>query len=151
MDEETRQEFSKVWQKISELEKMNNKFVEEDVNTSLHVSDALFDIEGELLTVIKVSGNNTEEKTQNITLLTLLGYKERLNKEKVLASEIRRNVAINKIPIENFGTYVNELIPQSILRIGKAKSKQVAYKLTNFGNAKAKELQKEIFKDEQSE
>ena len=93
----------------------------------------------------------TEEKTQNIALLTLLGYKEKLNKEKVLASEIRRNVAINKIPIENFGTYVNELIPHSILRIGKAKSKQIAYKLTNFGNAKAKELQKEIFKNEQSE
>ena len=151
MDEEIKQEFNKILQKISELEKKNNKTMEEEDINSSSISDALFDIEGELVTVLKVVGNNTEEKTQNIALLTLSGYKEKLNKEKVLASEIRRNVAINKIPVENFGTYVNELIPQSILRIGKAKSKQVTYKLTNFGSAKAKELRKEIFKDEQSE
>lgn len=148
MDEVIKQEFNKIWRKISELEKKNNKSIEEGIIKSASVSATLFDIEGESLTVLKVIGKNVKEKTQNIVLLTLLGYKEKFNKEKILASEIKRNVGINKIPIENFGTYVNELIPQSILRIGRAKSKQVTYKLTNFGSAKARELQKEIFKNE---
>lgn len=148
MDEEIRQEFEKIWKKIEELEKKNSKSLENTAPS--HISAALFDIEGESLTVLKVIGKKIEEKTQNVTLLTLWGYKEKLNKEKVLASEIKRNVAVNKIPVENFGTYVNELIPQSVLRIGKAKSKKMSYKLTAFGSAKAKELQKEILENEQS-
>src|SRR3989344_2905275 len=135
MNEELRQELDKIWQKIAELEK-NNKLVV-DIDTPLSGSDSFFDVDGDILTVLKVVGNNTKEKTQNMALLTLLGYKEKLNKEKITASEIKKNVTINKIPVENFATYVNELIPQSILRDGKVGSKHVTYKLTNFGYAKA--------------
>ena len=149
MDEEIRQEFEKIWQKIFELEKKHKK-VNEESSEHIKYSETLFDIEGESLTVLNVIGDKIEEKAQNIALLTLLGYKEKLNTEKVLASEIRRNVAVNKIPVENFGTYINHLIPQSVIRIGKTRSNKVSYKLTAFGLAKAKELQKAIFKNEQS-
>ena len=140
MNEELRQELDKIWQKIAELEKNNKLVVDKGMDTSLSGSDSFFDVDGDILTVLKVVGNNTKEKTQNMALLALLGYKEKLNKEKIMASEIKKNVAINKIPVENFATYVNELIPQSILRDGKIGSKHVTYKLTNFGYAKAKEL-----------
>ena len=149
MNEEIRQEFNKIWQKISELEKESKKINDEN-SVAMKFSENLFDIEGESLTVLHGIGEKIEEKAQNTALLTLLGYKEKLNTEKVLASEIRRNVAVNKIPVENFATYINHLIPQFIIRIGKARSNKVSYKLTAFGLSKAKELQKAIFENEQS-
>src|SRR3989304_1879977 len=69
----------------------------------------IFDLEDRLLTVIQVSGSSPKEKTQNISLLTLLGYKYFLDKGEVSAQEIRRNVGENGIPLENFATYLNEL------------------------------------------
>jgi len=148
MDEEIKREFDKVWQKIFELENRHKKINAEKSDT-IPYSENLFDIEGESLTVLNFIGDKIEEKAQNIALLTLLGYREKLNMEKVLASEIRRNVAINKIPIENFATFINHLIPQSVLRVGKARSNKVSYKLTAFGLAKAKELKKTIIENEQ--
>ena len=148
MDEEIKREFDKIWQKIFELEKKHKK-INAQKPEPITYSENLFDIEGESLTVLNFIGDKIEEKAQNIALLTLLGYREKLSAEKVLASEIRRNVAINKVPVENFATFINHLIPQSVLRVGKARSNKVSYKLTAFGLSKAKELQKTILENEQ--
>ena len=43
-----------------------------------------------------------------------------------------------------FGTWAKELSPQSVIKKGKRGSTKVAYKLTTFGEAKAKNLLKEI-------
>jgi hypothetical protein len=100
----------------------------------------IWDIEGEKLTLLKFVGTGTQEKTKNIALLVLLGYKRKLNQNKVEASEIKRNVGLNGIPTENFAAHIKEMIPQLILRVGKIKSKKLAYRLTPFGEAKAKDV-----------
>lgn len=104
----------------------------------------IFDLEDEILTVIKVNGSNPKEKTQSVSLLTLLGYKYFINKAEVSAQEIRRNVAENAIPLENFATYLNELVPSLIRRKGKARSPKTTYRLMVFGESKAKELIKQL-------
>lgn len=104
----------------------------------------MFDLEDEILTVIKVNGSNPKEKTQSVSLLTLLGYKYFINKAEVSAQEIRRNVAENAIPLENFATYLNELVPSLIRRKGKAKSPKTTYRLMVFGESKARELIKQL-------
>lgn len=100
----------------------------------------IWDVDGEQVTLLKFVGNSISEKTKNITLLVLLGYKKKINKSKVEASEIKRNVGLNGVPVENFGTYLKEMIPQMILRGGKVKSKKMVYRLTPFGESKANEL-----------
>lgn len=104
----------------------------------------IFDIEDEILTVVQIYGSNSKEKTQNISLLVLLGYKYFLNSEAVSAQEIRRNVGENGIPLENFATYLNELVPSSIRRKGKPKSPKTTYRLTIFGESKARELIRQL-------
>lgn len=104
----------------------------------------IFDMEDEILTVIKVSGSNSKEKTQSVSLLTLLGYKYFINKAEVSTQEIRRNVAENAIPLENFATYLNELVPSLIRRKGKTKSPKTTYRLMVFGESKARELIKQL-------
>ncbi len=108
--------------------------------------DIVFNVDGSQLTVLQITGNKTDEKIRNIALLALLGYKQKLGQDKVLASEIKRNVATHHIPVENFGTYLQQIIPQSILRVGKVGNNKVSYKLTPFGEAKAKKLLEEIIK-----
>lgn len=108
------------------------------------IKEDIWDIEGENLNLLKTKGEGIKEKTKNTALLVLLGYKNKLNKNKVLASDLRRSVAIHKIPLENFGTYLNELIPQSIIRTGKSGSTKAEYKLTSYGEALAQELLEEI-------
>jgi len=102
----------------------------------------VFDVEGEVLTVLKCVGDKEKEKTQNIALLALLGYKFFIKKDGILSQEIRRNVAGNKIPLNNFATYLNELSPRSLLRKGEPKSPKTTYRLTHFGEATAKEILK---------
>ncbi len=104
----------------------------------------IFDFENEILTVVKVIGSNPKEKTQNISLLTLIGHKYFLANNEVAAQEIRRNVAENRIPLENFATYLNELVPSSIRRKGKPKSPKTTYRLTVFGEVNARELIKQL-------
>ena len=58
----------------------------------------------------------------------------------MLAKEIKRNVAENNIPINNFATYINEMSPSLIRRKGKLRSPKTTYKLTPYGEAKAREL-----------
>lgn len=105
---------------------------------------SVFEEQDNKIIVTHVNGETPKDKTQNITLLTLLGYKSKLNQNEILSNLIRDNVAMNMVPLDNFGTYINRLIPRYILRIGKAKSTNVKYKLTTFGEAFAKNLLKEL-------
>ncbi len=98
----------------------------------------IFDIEDGLLTVVRVKGLNLKEKIQNVSLLTLLGYKSFLDKNEISSQEIKRNVGENGIPLENFATYLNELIPSSIRRKGKTRSTRTMYRLTVFGESEAR-------------
>jgi len=104
----------------------------------------IFDVEDNQLTVIKVLGKNDVEKTQNIALLTLIGYKYLFGKDEVLSQEIRRNVDENGISLYNFATYLSKIIPTLIRRKGKPKSPRTTYRLTALGEAKARELIKKI-------
>ncbi len=141
MDEESKKILENHEDRIKKLEAL----IQVDKVAALEpIKENIWDIEGNDLTITRIIGEKNEEKTQNTALLALLGYKEKFNQDKVLASELRRNVAINKIPIENFGTYINQLIPQSILRVGKIKSNKLAYKLTAFGYARAREILSKI-------
>ena len=133
--------------RISELEKNNSKPAVIEIFSPVK-EEGFFDIEGDNLTLLKKTGEKSKDITQNIALLVLYGYKKHLNVDKVLGTEVRRNVAINKVRLENFGTYLGELIPSSILRQGKVGSVKVTYKLTPFGEAKAKELIEIIKKNE---
>lgn len=121
------------------------KKLAQKINVDVEKIQELFDIEDDTLTLLKkIEGANDREKTQKISLMVLLGYKYLLGKLKVLAIEVRRNVAENKIPVNNFATYLNEIIPSLIRRIGKPKSPKTTYKLTPLGEAEAKEMLKEL-------
>lgn len=114
------------------------------VNVSEEKIREIFDFEDETLTLVKVIGANPKEKTQNVSLLILLGYEYCFNKNEVLSQEIRRNVGENGIPLENFATYLNELVPSLVRRKGKQKSPKTTYRLTVFGESKARELIKKL-------
>jgi hypothetical protein len=104
----------------------------------------LFDIENSNLTLLKVVGEDEREKTKKISLVVLLGYKYFFGNEQVLSKEMKRNVAENRVPINNFARYLNELIPSMIRRMGKLKSPKTTYKLTPLGEAEAKEIIKKL-------
>jgi predicted RNase H-like nuclease (RuvC/YqgF family) len=106
--------------------------------------EELFDIENDSLTLVKVSGKDDKEKTKNVTLLALLGYKYLLGKNDILSQELRRNVAENRIPVNNFATYINDITPSLIRRKGVARSPKTTYKLQSLGEAEAKQLLKEV-------
>jgi hypothetical protein len=134
MDEEVTKKFEEMDERLKRLEQFFQK------NADILPSKDIWDIDSDQLTLLKFVGNTTQEKTKNIALLVLLGYKKKLSKEKVLSSEIKRNVGLNGVPTDNFGTYLKEMIPQLILRVGNAKSNKLAYRLTAYGESKAKEL-----------
>jgi len=163
MSEELKQIIDKIQnleKRITELEaiikskKSENVLVieKEDVikklATKIGVSDdkfnEVFDIEPDIITVLKFKGTNVKEKSQSIMLLTLLGYKYFKDRIEILSQEIRKNVAENGIPLDNFSTYINELSPQLVRRKGELKSPKTTYKLTVLGESKAKELLKEL-------
>ncbi len=100
----------------------------------------IFDIENEQLTVVKITGDKERDKTQNITLLVLIGYNYLFGEEEVLSQEIRRNVGENGISLNNFAKHLNKMIPSLIRRKDKAKSPKNAYKLTALGKSKSLEL-----------
>lgn len=106
----------------------------------------IFDLEGDTLTLLKTTGENEKEKTQNTTLLVLLGYKYIFNVEYNPTKEIKRNVAENSIAINNFATHLNEVIPSLIRRKGEARDKLTVYKLTLPGEVKARGLLTELCK-----
>jgi hypothetical protein len=116
------------------------------LNLEVEKLRSIYDVEGSSLTVLQACSQEDPEKIKNITLLALLGYKNILGKDRILSKEIRRNVTENRIPVNNFSTYVNELIPSQIRRIGKPKSSITMYKLTPLGEAEAKEIVKELCK-----
>jgi hypothetical protein len=145
-------------ERISELEKLIKtkkpeilkkpengiKRLAQKVNVSEKKIKEIFNFEDETLTLVKVIGANPKEKTKNVSLLVFLGYKYCFNKNEVLSQEIRRNVGENGIPLENFATYLNELIPSLVRKKGKPKSSKTTYRLTVFGESKARELIKKI-------
>jgi len=104
----------------------------------------LFDIEGNSLTLLRIIGKDEREKTKKASLAVLLGYKHLFGNEQVLSQEIRRNVSENRVPINNFATYLNELIPSLIRRKGKPRSPKTTYKLTPLGDAEAREVFKDL-------
>lgn len=118
----------------------------EKVGTDVEKLEELFDTENHTITLLRITGKDEAEKTKRISLIVLLGYKYFFGNEKVLSKEIRRNVAENRIPINNFATYLNEMIPSLVRRIGKLKSPTTTYKLTPLGEAEAKEIIKEMCK-----
>lgn len=147
--------------RITEIEKKLKGFKEPEVE--MMVSDTLrfdmlakrtgvdeekikkvFDYDDGKITILKVIGESEKEKTQNVSLLVLLGYKYLLCVNKILSQEIKRNVAENRIPVNNFATHLNELSPSLIRRRGKARSPKTTYRLTTLGDANAREILKRI-------
>lgn len=107
----------------------------------------IFDLEEDALTVVKTIGEKDKEKTQNITMLVLTGYRYLYGKNDILAQEIRRNVAENNIPLSNFATYLNEMCPSLLRRKGKFRSPKTGYRLTVLGESRGRELIKQICVD----
>ena len=108
------------------------------------IRDRVYDLEGNSLTIVKIFGEDDREKIKNITLLVLLGYKYILGNNEVLSKEIRRNVAENRISLNNFATYLKEITPSLIRRKGKLRSPNTIYKLTTLGEVSARDLLKKI-------
>jgi hypothetical protein len=131
-------------QKVASLKGRGVEKLAEKVGTSAEKLEGLFDTENGTLTLLKVAGEDETERTKKISLVVLLGYKYFFDDEKVLSTEIKRNVAENRIPVNNFATYLNEMIPSRVRRIGKPRSPKTTYKLTPFGEAEAKEIAKEL-------
>ncbi len=148
MDEETRKKIEEIEKRLSILEglpKKRSEFIQKEF------SDETFEENEGKIIVTQTIGDKPKEKIKNIVLLSLLGYKQKLGETDVHASKLRENAATHGMPLENFGTYVKELIPQSIIKKGKKGSNLVTYKLTLFGESKAKNLLKEIDKNEKAE
>jgi hypothetical protein len=124
--------------------KANVERLAQKINVDREKIEQLFDISNNSLTLLKVTGDDEREKTKRISLVVLLGYKYFFGNEQVLSTELRRNVAENRVSINNFATYLNELIPSLIRRIGKPKSPKTIYKLTTLGEIEAKEIIKKL-------
>ena len=144
MDEEVRVRLESIEKRLDNLENKPALIPNESFKNKI---SSFFETDGEKIILTKIVGRDIAEKTKNIVLLTLLAYKQQFNKEKVFSAELREGVASNSIPLENFATFLKELIPQSIVRIGKIGSNKVQYKLTTFGEAKAKKLASEELED----
>jgi predicted transcriptional regulator len=144
MDEETKKRFEAIEIRLGTLEMVpkNNSPVNESAYDNIFEEQ-----EGKIIVTRTISGKNIREKTKDAALLSLIGYKQKLKETEISASKLRESVATLKIPLENFATYINDLIPQSIMKKAKGK-KNVFYKLTTFGEAKAKTLLKEITENE---
>jgi len=140
MDEEIKKRFENIEKRLGILEGLPQKETLKD--------QGIFEIEENKIIVTNYIGKNTEEKTQNITLLTLLGYKQKMDKIDISSSKIKENVALHEVPLENFGTHIKKLIPQSIIKKGKRGSTKITYRITVFGEAKAKKLLKELLENE---
>lgn len=143
--EEIKKRFEAIEKRLNMLENIPRKGSKIIQNGS---TNDIFEKQDGKIFVTKMLGNNIKEKTKNIVLLTLLGYKQKLEEINVHTSKLRENVAIHEIPLENFGTYVKELIPQSIIKKGNKGSNKVTYKLTTFGEAKAKGLLNEVISND---
>ena len=148
MDEEIRKKFEAIEKRLSTLEGLSKRG--NIIPREKSLNEIFEEHEGKII-ITQVIGDTPKEKTKNIVLLSLLGYKQKLGEVDVPASKLRENVAIHGIPLENFGTHVKELIPQSIIKKGKRGSNQVTYKLTLFGEAKARNLLKDILANGKTE
>ncbi len=125
-------------------EKSSIKKFASKLGTTEDKINEIFDKEETTLTVTKIMGTNDRDKTQNIALLTLFGYKIFFGNEELLSQEIRRNVAENNVLLNNFASYLNELAPTYLRKKGELRSPKTTYRLTISGDVKAKELIKNI-------
>lgn len=132
-------------EEITTLEgKPQIEWLAQKIGVTIDKVKELYDIEDNKLTLLKVEGKDEREKTRKISLTVLSGYKYLLGNEEISATEIRRNVAENRVALNNFATYLNEIIPSLIRRKGKPKSPKTTYKLTPLGEAEAKEVLKKL-------
>ena len=132
-------EVLQVQEKIEGIEKLAKK-----INIAKEKIGEIFDLKKEVLTVVKIIGKNDKEKIKNISLLVLLSYKYFFGRNEIFSQEIRRNVAENGIPLNNFASYLNEIIPSLIRRKGKFRSPKTTYSLTTLGKSRAREIIKKI-------
>jgi len=102
----------------------------------------IFDLEENSLTLVKVIGEDNEERTKSLTLLVLLGYKCFFDMNDVLSQEIRRNLAENRVSLSSYSYYLNAITPSFVRRKGKVKSPKTTYRLTTLGEAEAREVLK---------
>jgi len=145
-EQEINKRFEDIEKRLDLLEQVPKK----ELVIGTESSNSIFEEQDGKIIITQTIGGKPKEKAKNIVLLSLLGYKQKLNELEVHTSKLRENVAIHQIPLENFGTWVNELSPQSIMKKGKKGSTKVTYKLTTFGEAKAKNLLRDILEDEKS-
>jgi len=124
--------------------KANIEKLAQKVGVPIGKVEELYDIEDSKLTLLKVIGEDEREKTRKISLGVLLGYKYLFSNEEILATELKRNVAENRVSLNNFATYLNEVIPSLIRRKGKPKSRKTTYRLTPLGEAEAREVLKKL-------
>lgn len=122
----------------------NIKKLARKIEVSSERIEELFDFENNTLTLLKIAGKDDEEKTQKTSLAVLIGYKYFLGTKEISASEIKRNVAENRVSVNNFATYLNEIIPSLIRRKGKSRSPKTTYKLTPLGEAEARVVLKKL-------
>lgn len=118
------------------------KRLAEKLNVSEDDINKIFDVEGESLTLTNVIGEDDKEKTVNVTLLVLLGYKCFFDMNDVLSQEIRRNLAENRVSLNSYSYYLSPITPSFVRRKGKVKSPKTTYRLTTLGEAEAREVLK---------
>ena len=126
--------------KIVKQEILNYEKLSSELNLEISTLESIYSIYNQKLTLLKITGKDEKEKTQNTTLLVIIGYDYLLNIAEVLSQDIRRNVAEHGLSLSRFATHINEISPKQIKRIGKPKSPKTRYKLTIPGREKAKEL-----------
>jgi len=122
----------------------NLEMLSQQAGISIEKLNELFDFESEKLTILKLKGKDTKDKTLNLSLIVLFAYKYYFGKDDLKTQELRRNAQENGLSVGHFGDYLNELIPMYIRRIGKARSVSILYRITGPGETKAKELFKEM-------
>lgn len=146
-EEQINKRFEEIEKRLDLIEQIPKK----EMVVRTESSDSIFEEHEGKIVVTQIIGKKPKERAKNIVLLSLLGYKQKLGELEVHTSKLRENVAIHQIPLENFGTWVSELSPQSVIKKGKKGSTKVTYRLTTFGEAKTKNLLKEILENEKSE
>lgn len=119
---------------------LNYEKMKKEMNLDENAINSIFDYNNQLLTLLQTLGKNDKEKTQNITLLIILGYDYLLGINQIKTKEIRRNVSEHGISLNNFATHLKEIMPLYISRIGKTTSPKSKYRLTTPGYKQAKKI-----------
>jgi hypothetical protein len=122
----------------------NLEMLSQQAGISIEKLNELFDFESEKLTILKIDGKDTKEKTLKLSLIVLFAYKYYFGKDELKTQELRRNAKENGLSLGHFGDYLNEIITMNIRRIGKPSTVSIIYRITGPGETKAKELFKNM-------